>query len=178
MTAVFWWWNWFSPPYFVALVPALGVLGVAYYMRGSLKENYGYGGGGSILISIVFWLICLQLVIGFINGLGVFQANMAMTPSNQYINVDFSDIETNLKNVGGMQNPLTDAYTWANLGWTTVRILFNMVIGVLAISTILAEIFPFIPLSLLVIIQAAIYVLYALFMFQIIYRPNIGQGEL
>jgi hypothetical protein len=77
-----------------------------------------------------------------------------------------------------MQNPLTDAYTWANLGWTTVRILFNMVIGVLAISTILAEIFPFIPLSLLVIIQAAIYVLYALFMFQIIYRPNIGQGEL
>ena len=178
MAAVFWYWNWYTAPYFVPLIPALGVLGAMYYMRGSLKENFGYGGAGSMIVSIVFYLVCLQLVVGFINGIGVFQGNAAFTPSNGYINVDFTDIDTNLKNVGGVSNPLTDAYTWANIGWTTVRIILDMVIGVLAVSLILGEMFPFLPPTFILLIQVGIYVLYALFMFQIIYRPNIGQGEL
>jgi hypothetical protein len=164
MAAFFWWFGWLSGTYLSAVIPFACLLGVVYYMKGSLRENYGIGGSGSMLMNIVVYLLIFQLMIGFINGLGMFGNQTAMMNSaNQFSNVDLTTVQNTTSNFGGINDPLQSANAFASIGWATMKIALDMIGAVFIVGIYLIEMFPYIPPEFFMILQAGIWMLYVLF---------------
>jgi hypothetical protein len=163
MAAMFWWFGWLQGIYLTTVIPFACFLGAIFYMKGSLRENYGVGGSGSMLVNIVVFLIILQMMIGFINGIGIFNQAAMMTPSNQFTNVDLTTIQNTTSNFGGINDPLQSANAYAAIGWATFKILLMMIGAVFVVAPFLIEMFPYVPATFFLILQAGIWIIYVLF---------------
>jgi len=159
MAALFWWFGWMTGDYLASMIPFCCALGVIYYMKGSLRENYGVGGPGSMVTNIIVFLVILQMMVGFINGTGIFHET-ALTPDDAFSNVGLTDIQDGLDDFAGINDPLQSAASFASLSWTVVRASLTMFASVLFVSVFLGEMFPYIPVEFLAIIQAGIYLIY------------------
>lgn len=116
-----------------------------------------------MLVNIVVFLIILQMMIGFINGIGIFNQAAMMTPSNQFTNVDLTTIQNTTSNFGGINDPLQSANAYASIGWATFKILLMMIGAVFVVAPFLIEMFPYVPATFFLILQAGIWVIYVLF---------------
>jgi len=167
MAAMFWWFGWLSGVYLSSVIPFACLLGATYYMKGSLRENYGVGGPGSMLINIIVFLIILQMMIGFIAEIGVFQQQAIITPENKFTNVDLTDIKEDVSNFGDINDPLQSASSMTAIGWATLRIAMSMIGAVFVVAPYLIEMFPYVPAGFFLILQAGIYVLYVIFLLKL-----------
>ncbi|MCK9593532.1 MAG: PKD domain-containing protein, partial [Methanoregula sp.] len=168
MAAMFMYFGWFSSTYLVSVVPLCIFIGALYYMKGSLRDNYGVGGPGSMIVNIVTYLMIFQVVIGFISVLGIFNQSAMIAPSNQFSNVDLTEIKMNVSEIGGVNDPLQSATGIATMGWTTIKVLISMLGCVFVVGLFLSEMFPSVPIEFFAIIQALIYILYVLFIVKLL----------
>jgi hypothetical protein len=169
---MFWWFGWLPGTLMVAILPFCLFLGVIYYMKGSLMENYGTGGSGSMLMNIVVFLIIFQLMIGFTSELGVFNHSSIVTPKNQYSNIDLTDLQQNVSQIGGINDPLQTAGAITSGGYAALRVMMSMLGAVFVCGLFLSEMFPQIPIGFIAILQAGIYVLYAIFILKLLFRSG------
>lgn len=168
MATIFWWFGWMTFSYTAAVVPFACLLGAIFYMKGSLRENYGVGGSGSMLVNIVVFMIILQMMIGFINGIGVFNQAGTMNPSNEFSNVDLLTIQNGTQNFGGINDPIQGAQNYAAIGWATLKIGLDMIGAVFIVGVYLIEMFPYVPREFFLIIQGGIYILYIFFIMKLV----------
>jgi hypothetical protein len=173
MAAMFWWFGWLTGSYLSSVIPLTGLIGAIYYMKGSLRENYGVGGPGSMLINIVVFLLIFQMTIGFIDELGVFDKSTFMAdPTTSFSNVDLTDVQNGVQNFGGINDPLQSTSAIGTVAWATVKIAMKMIGSALLISATLTEMFPYVPAAFFVIIQVLVYIIYILFIIKLFWKAG------
>ena len=171
MAAFFWWAGFLPYAYLATVVPLMVFMGAIAFMRSQLKFKWGvFGTSGGLLYKVVFYLIMIQLAIGYINGIGLFSGDFAPTPSNEYTTYDlakanatFASSSYGIKAIDMISNGL-------QFVWTMFGILWSMIASVFVIYPTLVNVFG-IPENLSIIIQAGIYILYALELINMIYKP-------
>jgi hypothetical protein len=172
--AMFVWMGWMNAPNPTmtwGVILMCGLMAVVTYMKGSLKENYGGGGPGSLIINIVFYLIILQTCVGIINATQVWETNFAPTPENQQFapNADLTQSINTATNTGGWLSVIaSSATTLTDMALGGIKLLISIIISIAAFSITINSIFPFFaenPLGLLMLgaIQLGIWFVYALF---------------
>jgi hypothetical protein len=158
------------------IVVLVSIFAVALYMKDRLHANFGIPGPGSMTMNLLMFIIILQCVVGFTNGLGIFTSNAAESPT-EYQNVDLSTAIPNVNNSGGFLNQLWSTLTlMTEVTVATIRLLISIATALVAFSVVLAGIFPFIPqssfgLAALGVLQVAIYYMYVLWFVNFI-RPT------
>jgi len=173
MTGFFWWAGFLPFAYLTSIIPLLIFMGVISFMRAQLKVKWGFfGTGGGILFKLVFFLIMVQLAVGYVNGMGIFNENMASAPANdaystytlENANESFAHASSGLDIVDAITNGI-------QMAWMMFRVLWSMLASIFFIYPTLVGIFG-IPANLSVILQAGIYIIYALELFNMIYKPS------
>jgi hypothetical protein len=172
LMAAFFWWAGFLPfAYLTTVIPLMIFMGVISFMRAQLKVKWGFfGTGGGILYKIVFFLIMVQLAIGYVNGLGMFAGDMGIAPSNEYTTYNLDSANSSF----GQQSYGIDAIDVISNGlqmaWAMFKVLWTMLAAVFLIYPTLVGVFG-IPPSLSVLLQCGIYVIYALELVNMVYKP-------
>jgi hypothetical protein len=83
--------GWLQPPnptLEYSILIGLGFLAVALYMKARLRETWGLGGPGTMLLNVVVYIIVLQATVSLVNNAGIFSTNTG-TGGN-----DFAGIST------------------------------------------------------------------------------------
>jgi hypothetical protein len=147
-------------------------MGVLSFMRAQLKVKWGFfGTGGGILFKMVFFLIMLQLAIGYVNGMGLFTNNMAATPTNEYTTYNISGAQNAFgesSNAMGVVDVVTNGLQMA---WMLFRVLWSMLASVFFIYPTLVSMFG-IPVDLSILLQCGIYVIYGLELINMVFKPS------
>lgn len=157
------------------------VLAVAMYMKGSLHERFGIAGPGSVMFNIVFYILILQAVVGFVNSTAIWDTNAAPSASTEYTNIDLqTEIAGINENVGIIDTLASTANILTELAVGCLQMFVSMGVALVAFSVVLAVIYPWIPASpygagLLVLIQLGIYIIYFAAIMRFI-RPS-GEGD-
>jgi hypothetical protein len=169
--AFFYWAGMLPFAYLTTIVPLLIFMGIISYMRSQLKYKWGvFGSGSGLLYKVVFFLIMIQLAIGYVNGLGLFAGSMAISPANEYTTYNLSTAQ---QQFGSMSYNMTAVDMVSNglqMLWSMFRVLWSMIAAVFLIYPLLVNIFH-IPPDLSILIQAGIYILYALELVNLVYKP-------
>jgi hypothetical protein len=172
LTAAFFWWAGFLPySYLLTVIPLMVFMGIISFMRSQAKVKMGvFGSGAGILWKLVFFLIMIQMSIGYVNGLGVFSNNMAVTPSNEYTTYTLTNANSTFYHASGGLNWMDAVTGGMSLIWSMFTVLWSMAGAVFLIYPTLVNTFM-IPASLSLIIQCGIYMIYALELINMLYRP-------
>jgi len=173
LMAAFFWWAGFLPfAYLTTVVPLLVFMGIITYLRSQLKYKWGvFGSGSGILYKLVFFLIMIQLAIGYVNGLGLFAGNAVVTPANEYTTYNLSTANSSF---GSSSTGMSAADAVSNgfmMAWSMFGVLWSMIGAVFLIYPLLVNVFH-IPADLSILIQAGIYILYALELVNLLYKPS------
>jgi hypothetical protein len=185
MAAMFGYFGWLNdasnPAKVWGIIITSGLLGAAIYMKDTNKEKWGSGGPGLTLLNFVFYIILLQSCVGVINTSAIWEHNTAVTPS-QYQNVDLSAQMTGISNTGGlMGDAISTAVALIEVGIMVLKMILSIIASIAAFSVVLVLIFPWLSGSTLVLAvlgaaQVIVWLLYAWFFFQIIYKPMPDGG--
>ena len=158
------------------------IVAAAIYMNDSLHMNFGIAGPGSKFLNIVFYMIILQAVVGFVNTSAIWGENSVGTQTSQYTNVDLQTEVTNLSNSGGLMNDvLSIATTFTEIAISVVKVLISVVISVFLFGVAILLIFPFLNTPLVVAFLAVITLvldyLFIKFMADVFYFKSIGVSD-
>jgi hypothetical protein len=173
LTAAFFWWAGFLPfGYLATVIPLLIFMGLIAFMRAQLKVKWGFfGTGGGILYKLVFFLIMVQMAIGYVNGMGLFNDSMAMTPSNDYTMYNITGAESQFGESSSTMSTIDMVSNGLELAWTMFRVLWSMLASVFFIYPTLVTAFG-VPASLSLILQTGIYIIYALELINMVFKPS------
>jgi len=159
------------------------VLAAAIYMKGSLHERFGIAGPGSMMFNVVFFIIIMQATVGFVNSTDLWGGiNAAPTGSDQYTNIDLQSEVTTISNTGGALNDLTQmTMILADMALGVLRMFIAMGMALIMFSVVLGVIYPWMVanpmgVSLLVILQLGIYIIYYMAFMRFVYKP-VGEGD-
>lgn len=159
------------------------VLAAAIYMKGSLHERFGIAGPGSMMFNVVFFIIIMQATVGFVNSTDLWGGiNAAPTGSDQYTNIDLQSEVTTISNTGGALNDLTQmTMILADMALGVLRMFIAMGMALVMFSVVLGVIYPWMVaspmgVSLLVILQLGIYIIYYMAFMRFVYKP-VGEGD-
>jgi hypothetical protein len=168
-----------NPAMTIGTICMCAILGVVTYMKGSLRENFGGGGPGNLIINLVYYLILLQSCVGLVNATEMWthnadQSNMADASNlpQSVENAKNARLDSSIKSTtdsGGYLTGLVAAVsTLVDMVISVVKLLMSIVISLGAFTFVINTIFPFIgatPLgaAMLVLIQLGIYLMYVLF---------------
>jgi hypothetical protein len=174
MVGFFWAIGWIQFPYLATVIPMIIMIGILAYLRSHLRIKFGvFGSSGGLLFKIVVFVIFLQFALIFVNGLvsaGVFDQQFAPNPSNQFNQYTITEAQgvysSSTTDIG-----ITDA-VWNGLGliWSQWAILWKMVFGFFNIYGTMTSIFH-VPMAISVILSAGIYILTAIEVFVLIFKP-------
>lgn len=174
MVGFFWGIGWIGFPYLSTVVPMIIMIGILSYLRSHLRIKFGvFGSSGGLLFKIVVFVIFLQFALIFVNGLvsvGVFDQQFAASPSNEFNQYSITSAQSVYQqSTTGVS--LTDA-VWNGFGlvWAQWTILWKMVFGFFNIYGTMTNIFH-VPESVSVILSAGIYILTAIEVFVLIFKP-------
>jgi len=172
LTAAFFWWAGFLPfAYLTTIIPLLVFMGIISFLRAQAKFKLGvFGSGAGILWKLVFFLIMIQMSIGYVNGLGVFGANLAATPANEYTTYTLAAANSSFSHMSSglwIMDVVTGGLTMV---WMAFSVLWSMASAIFLIYPTLVNTFG-VPASLSLIIQCGIYIVYALELINMIYKP-------
>jgi hypothetical protein len=157
------------------------MLGVSIYMKDTLKERFGIGGPGSTLVTLVTFMILLQTSVGLINGIGLFETNVAPTP-NQYQNVDLSTQTTNLNNQGGLfADILSSGSIVLDIFISAIKMGLTIIASIAVFAVVLASIYPWMAATtggalVLTALQVGIWLLYAFYIYDLFVKPPNDLG--
>lgn len=158
------------------------ILAVAIYMKGALHERFGIAGPGSLFFNIVFYIILLQATVGFVNSTGLWGINSAITPTNEFSNIDIRAEVTNTSQAGGALGDIAgmgSIILEMTLG--IIKMFISMGLALAAFGVVIGAIYPWIPsnsmgMGLLVLMQLGIYIIYYMAFMRFIYKPS-GEGD-
>jgi len=172
LAAAFFVWAGFLPfAYLTTIIPLMIFMGIFSFMRMQAKYKWGFAGtSGGILYKIVFFLIMIQMVIGYVNGMNMFATPAVITPSNEYTGYTL----TSAQSVYGANSYGIDVVDMITNGlqmiWTSFKVLWSMLAAVFMIYPTLVTQFH-VPPDLSLLIQCGIYVIYGLELFNMIFKP-------
>lgn len=164
-----------------SIIGLTALLSVGIYMKDTNKEKWGSGGPGLTLLNFVFFMILLQAAVGVVNSTNIWEHNLAVTPE-KYQNVDLETEMSSLSNTGGlMSGAISTALALLELGIMILQLILSIILTIAAFSITLYLVFPFLYDNLLVValigaVQVVVWLLYAWFMFVIIYKPMPDGG--
>ncbi len=185
--ALFLWFGWFTGTSSTAgIITLCVVLGAIVYMKSSLREKFGVGGPGTMLLNIVIYLLILQACVGFINGLNVWTdagfGNQATAVVNQWSNIEISDI-SDLQSTGGWGlTALATAEFFADMLLSAAIVFINILFSIVTIYPTVQLLFPWMltspqTIAFLALLQLGIWILYAKFMFDYFAKPSYGTDD-
>jgi PKD repeat protein len=185
--ALFLWFGWFTGTSSTAgIITLCVVLGAIVYMKSSLREKFGVGGPGTMLLNIVIYLLILQACVGFINGLNVWTdagfGNQATAVVNQWSNIEISDI-SDLQNTGGwLVSAIATAEFFADMLLSAAFVFLNILFSIVTIYPTVQLLFPWMlaspqTIAFLALLQLGIWILYAKFMFDYFAKPSYGTDD-
>ena len=156
----------------------LGFFAGIVYMKEQNRAAFGTGGPGLSVMNIAVFLILLQASVGLVNGFNLFpDGNMAQTPE-AYQNVDLGTQIVGINDSGGF---FGDIISMGNALFTAgiagLKGLVSIVVSIVFFSVVVYSCFPFLQGNSMVILmlaamQVIIWVLYALFVFNVLYLKN------
>lgn len=171
MAAFFWWAGFLPFAYLTTVIPLIIFMGVISFMRAQLKVKWGFfGTGGGILYKIVFFLIMIQLAIGYVNGLEIFAGDVAIAPENAYTTYNLTTANSTFSQSSYGIDAIDAISNGMQMAWTMFKVLWTMLAAVFIIYPTLVGVFG-IPPSLSILLQAGIYIIYALELVNMIYKP-------
>jgi hypothetical protein len=172
LAGFFYWAGFLNYVYLGTIIPLVMVMGVITYLRSHLKYKYGvFGSSGGLLVKIVVFLIILQMAIGYVNGLGIFQTAYAPTPSNDYT-LSYN-LSTAQKVYAGQTTGIDVADTVANtfsIIWIAWRVMWGIISAIFYVYGPLTTIFH-VDMATSALIQCGMYLLYGLTVFTLIFKP-------
>lgn len=185
--AIFLWFGWFTGKSTLSgIIILCVVLGAIIYMKSSLREKFGIGGPGTMLLNIIVYLMILQVCVGFINGLQIWSdagmTNQAVTPFNAYTNIELTTI-SNLQGAAGLAGTLIATATiFIDMALTALSMFGAILFSLVTIYPTVQTLFPWMltspqTIALFLMLQTGIYVLYVFFIYQTWYKPTIGTAD-
>jgi hypothetical protein len=156
-------------------------MGVISFYRSQAKYKYGvFGTAGGILYKVVFFLIILQLSIGYVNSMATFTVNgnplqtvatqQQLTSAGNYQTYNLQSANQTFSNIGGDTSAWSALFYTVQLPGLVLNILINMLGAIFFIYPTLITVFG-VPPALGAMLQAGIYVIYGLELINIIFRP-------
>jgi hypothetical protein len=166
------------------ILVVLTAIGIINYMQVTRHERFGIAGPGSTVVKLFTFLILLQCIIGFVNMNNIFPSefgNVAPT-NNQYTNIDLNENMQTLNAQGGMDLGIVDAAILFNIGVAALKVIVTMLLSIALFAVVVASAFPWIVqagnigISFLVVMQCAIWTMYAWFVFNLYFKPTPDPG--
>ena len=171
VTAFFWWAGFLPFAYMTTVIPLMIFMGIFSFLRMQAKYKWGFmGTSGGLLFKIVFFLIMLQMVIGYVNGMYLFATPAVSTPDNaatHYTLASAQDVYGGSSYGINVVNMLTAGLLSA---WTAFKVLWTMLSSIFFIYPTLVTQFH-IPVALSLLLQTGIYILYGLELFNMVFKP-------
>jgi len=173
-----------------ALVVVLMMVGIMTYMHEAVHEKFGIAGPGNKVIKIFTFLIVLQCVVAFVNSAAIFPGlsgdggvSAIAAINNQYSNIDLNTEMTQLSGTGGLFAGVVDiASATLQIAISALVLFLKLILSIALFSVVLSQVFPWIVmagsvgLGFLIVIQFAIWTMYAIFIFTIFYKPGPDPG--
>lgn len=174
MMGFFWMIGWIQFPYLTTVIPMVMMLAILAYLRSHLKMKFGvFGSSGGLLFKIVVFVIFLQFALIFVNGLvtvGVFDQQFAPNPSDEFQSYTISNAESVYQSSTVDVNVVDAVWNGLGLVWTQWIVLWKMVFGFFSIYNTMVTVFK-VPAAISVILSAGIYILTAIEVFVLIFKP-------
>lgn len=172
LVVAFFWWAGFLPfAYMTTIIPLMIFMGIFSFLRMQAKYKWGFmGTSGGLLFKLVFFLIMLQMVIGYVNGMYLFATPSVSTPDNaatHYTLVEAQAVYGGSSYGINVINMLTAGLLSM---WTAFKVLWTMLASVFFIYPTLVTQFH-IPVALSLLLQTGIYILYGLELFNMVFKP-------
>lgn len=171
-----------SPGKLMGVVVIAALIAVALYMKGSLHERFGLAGPGSMLFNLVFFIILLQVTVGFVNSTAIWSPNAAATASTAYTNIDLEQsFDSTNQNIGATGS-LSEAGTiLTEMAVSCVTMFITIAAALVAFSAVLAAIYPWIWQSsygpaFLGLMQVGIYIVYYMALMRFVSKSS-GEGD-
>lgn len=210
MAALTAWFGWFTVPALVggvdtgsinplgpwALIIFCFILSIAMYMGDSKRKQFGVSPTGDPIITIIVYLMFLQVSIALINNANIFSASptaQVATPpvcGGQTYTTCYLDGNTQLSNLknntvtGGIMNGAADLLVSGVLmGWQALIDIFYILVSVAAFPLVITSAFPILAgsppaVALLGMVGVGIWILEILTVFRWLFKPMPGEGKL
>jgi hypothetical protein len=167
------------------------ILGVAIYMKDSLRERFGVGGPGSMIVNLMIFMILLQTVVGVVNMTNIWEGNAAPSPTNEwsYDNVKLEKEIPATTNSGGLLSDIASTLgVMTDMMVSALRMFLGLLLSLGAFAWVLNSIYPWIctnadgspngiGYAVLGLLQVGIWVLYMKFIFDMFYKPPMGVDD-
>ena len=161
------------------------ILGVAIYMKDTLRERFGTGGPGSMIMNLMIFMIILQSTIGVVNYTQLWDGNAAPDISNEwtYQNVNLETQAPMVTNAGGLLNDVSSTLgVMTDMMLSALKFMLTLLTSLFFFSAVLYWTYPWIadaPIGVvfLALIQAAIYFIYIKFIYDTFYKPPMGVDD-
>jgi hypothetical protein len=161
------------------------LIAIISYMQESRHERFGIAGPGNVIVKIFMYLVIMQAVTGFVYSANIFPSGtQPIAPVNtQYTNINLNNEMGNINSAGGLTANVVDIATILfQTGYSILLVFMKMLISIALISVVLYSTFPWFSqsgaagLAFLVVLQFAIWLMYMLFMFTIMFKPSPDPG--
>lgn len=157
------WFGWMHSPDPVMTVGVLcfsTIIAAAIYMNDQLHMNFGIGGPGSKAMNIIFYMLILQAVVGFVNTSAIWGDNNIGVKSSQYQNVDLQAEVTTLSNSGNLLGTaLSSATIILDIAISTVKVFISVLVSIFLFGAALILIFPFLNTPIVVLFLSIVTVI-------------------
>lgn len=158
------------------------VVAGAIYMNDTLHMNFGMAGPGSKFLNIVFYMIILQAVVGFVNTSAIWGDNNVGVQTGAYSNVDLQEEITSLSDTGGWMNDIISTATiFTEVAIATLKILISVLVSVFLFGLALLLIFPFlntpITVAFLAVVTVILDYLFIKYMADAFYFKSLGVND-
>jgi hypothetical protein len=168
-----------------AVIVVCAMIAIMTYMQETRHEKYGIAGPGNTIVKIFTFLIVLQSVVVFVNSAQIFPSDTVPVgiENSQYATIDLAKNMGVMNSAGGLTADIVDTGSiLLQTGISVLLLLGKLLLSIAFFSVILAMVFPWIVeagvigTAFLVVIQIAIWVMYALFIFALYYKPSPDPG--
>lgn len=171
MGGFFWWIGWITFAYLGTVIPVVIMIAILSYLRSHLKYKFGvFGSNGGLLWKVLGFIIVLQFAIITINGLAIFNGQWIANPSNEFTGYTIDTAESTF---GGFTTGVAgaDAVIMAlTIGWLLLGFLWSMLVAFFTLYPTLVSTFH-VPVMIAAAISCGVYVLTALELFVLIFKP-------
>jgi hypothetical protein len=171
MAGFFWSIGFLQFSYLGTIIPIVIMMGILAYLKSQLKYKYGvFGSGGSLLWKIVAFVVFIQFAIVFVNGLMIFNSAYVMTPVNEFTAYNVTSAQAVYASSTTAIGALDAVSTGFSLIWMSWNITWSMILSFFTLFPSLMTNFH-VPPTIAVIISGGIYLLTALEVFVLLFKP-------
>lgn len=159
------------------------IVAAGIYMNDALHINFGIPGPGSKFLNIVFFMIILQAVVGFVNTQAIWGETNVGVQDARYQNVDLQNEVTSMANSGGLfNNSISPGSIFVDTMLSVIKVFVAIVVSVFLFGLAMLLIFPFlntpIVVGFLAVITVVLDYMFIKYMADVFYFKSIGVNDL